>query len=117
MARCAAYEGAAACGCPRLPQTIIIHTMTPDKLMLPLASHNCNFVHRFLPRTRFNERSASEVLELSLVDNAELVFATLSATGRRVLQQGLSRGFETVRKFDQGVCPRLRPWRDGGFRV
>lgn len=91
--------------------------MTPDKLMLPLASHNCNFVHRFLPRTRFNERSASEVLELSLVDNAELVFATLSATGRRVLQQGLSRGFETVRKFDQGVCPRLRPWRDGGFRV
>ena len=46
---------------------------------------------------------------LSLVDNAELVFATLSATGRRVLQQGLSRGFETVGEGDKSVRLRLRP--------
>ncbi len=32
---------------------------------------------------------------LSLVDNAEIVFATLSATGRRILQR-LQRGFDTV---------------------
>ena len=34
----------------------------------------------------FNERAARDALELSLVEDAEVVFATLSATGRRILQ-------------------------------
>ena len=34
----------------------------------------------------FSERAAKDALELSLVEDAEVVFATLSATGRRILQ-------------------------------
>ena len=41
---------------------------------------------RFLPNNNggssYRERAARDRLELSLVDNAEIVFATLSATGR-----------------------------------
>ena len=76
----------------------------------PLRPNHPTFA-RFLPRARFNVRGARDALELSLVDGAELVFATLSSTGRRVLQQGLSRGFDTVRGEPCTNLNKLQHWK------
>ncbi|GAX75224.1 hypothetical protein CEUSTIGMA_g2668.t1 [Chlamydomonas eustigma] len=50
---------------------------------------------RFIPNSYYNERAVSENLEVSFVENAEIVFSTLSATGRRTLQR-LEKGFDMV---------------------
>ena len=45
--------------------------------------------------SRFRFREVRDELEVSLVDSAELVFTTLSSTGRNIFSR-LTRGFDTV---------------------
>lgn len=45
--------------------------------------------------TCLNERVVKEALELNFLEHAEMVFTTLSSTGRKVLSK-VTRGFETV---------------------
>ena len=65
------------------------------------------------------EFKSREALEVSLVDEAELVFATLSSTGRKILS-GLKRGFDAVLIDEACQCSEvacLQPLIFGASKV